>query len=411
MAYPVAAYDTKTNIFGDIISQRNLTLGAEVTTVGQTTITFTDNITDLVSPTYIKFPSTGEIIKATTTSGSTTFTGVTRGFGGTPTGTYTIGAEAYVVLAGDHFNKLRDALLNLQRFRAVRVTNIGDFTGTLLTNSYPGKVAVSNDGKTSVKIGTSAVKFSGMGDHGSYDEVWDAGIEYDDHLQLLNSSRIVGAHNSISGQHVTNGNSHDHSVGTGVGRIRSGLNASKPTAATAGLGGVYYATDTKELYVSNGSAWVIITGAPTGAIIMFISGSSCPAGWTRFTGLDGRFPRGAPTGSNPGANGGSATHSHTYSALPSHTHGIAQFSVSTNSTGSHSPSFPASKTNVGSGLGKSPGYGSGSSYEGTGGGGNHGHSFTIPATTTSSTGSAGPLATTTEQSLPPYYDVLFCIKS
>ena len=46
---------------------------------------------------------------------------------------------------------------------------------------------------------------------------------------------------------------------------------------------------------------------PTGAILLF--NTTCPSGWTRFSGLDGRVPKGGIT---PGIFGGLDTHSHTY---------------------------------------------------------------------------------------------------
>jgi hypothetical protein len=48
---------------------------------------------------------------------------------------------------------------------------------------------------------------------------------------------------------------------------------------------------------------------PPGAIILW-AGSSCPAGWSRFAALDGKFPRGA---ASYGGTGGAATHAHAYS--------------------------------------------------------------------------------------------------
>jgi hypothetical protein len=50
-------------------------------------------------------------------------------------------------------------------------------------------------------------------------------------------------------------------------------------------------------------------GVPSGAIILW-TGSSCPSAWSRFTALDGRFPRGAST---YGGTGGAETHAHSYS--------------------------------------------------------------------------------------------------
>lgn len=52
-----------------------------------------------------------------------------------------------------------------------------------------------------------------------------------------------------------------------------------------------------------------IAAIPPGMIAMFAS--SCPTGWTVFTGLQGRFPVGADGGTfTPGSAGGSTTHSH-----------------------------------------------------------------------------------------------------
>ena len=53
-------------------------------------------------------------------------------------------------------------------------------------------------------------------------------------------------------------------------------------------------------------------GMPSGMIAMF--DAACPSGWTRFTALDGRVPRGAGTA---GAIGGSSTHAHTVAGTTS----------------------------------------------------------------------------------------------
>ncbi len=55
---------------------------------------------------------------------------------------------------------------------------------------------------------------------------------------------------------------------------------------------------------------------PAGLIAMFAG--SCPAGWMRFTSLDGLFPMG---GSTFGASGGSASHVHSISTDGAHNHG------------------------------------------------------------------------------------------
>ena len=66
-------------------------------------------------------------------------------------------------------------------------------------------------------------------------------------------------------------------------------------------GQVCIGTDCRDAWPSGG---VI----PSGMIAMF--DTSCPAGWTRFTALDNRFPRGAAT---YGGTGGSSSHAHSYS--------------------------------------------------------------------------------------------------
>ena len=55
---------------------------------------------------------------------------------------------------------------------------------------------------------------------------------------------------------------------------------------------------------------------PPGLVAIFTT--SCPAGWTRYEGLDGLFPMGGPTF---GPTGGSVTHSHSISVDGSHNHG------------------------------------------------------------------------------------------
>jgi hypothetical protein len=64
---------------------------------------------------------------------------------------------------------------------------------------------------------------------------------------------------------------HDHTTGKGLamGRMRSGLNANRPAAGSAG--NVYFATDTGRFYVDTGTAWVgFITEG----------GSATVTGWT-----------------------------------------------------------------------------------------------------------------------------------
>lgn len=135
---------------------------------------------------------------------------------------------------------------------------------------------------------------------------------------------------------------------------------------------------------------------PSGLIALFAG--NCPAGWVRFTALDGRFPRGD---ASYGATGGSPTHSHAIAADGKHTHGISV-------DGAH---YHGGQT------GPSPNRGDGKVGEGDvepdashvhaiSMDGSHGHGGT--------TGSAGSHdhagATGIASALPPFLDVIFCQK-
>lgn len=50
------------------------------------------------------------------------------------------------------------------------------------------------------------------------------------------------------------------------------------------------------------------------------SGAGIPSGWERVSELDGRYPKGAAAGADPGVQGGAETHAHT---SPAHTHTIS----------------------------------------------------------------------------------------
>ena len=73
----------------------------------------------------------------------------------------------------------------------------------------------------------------------------------------------------------------------------------------------------------------VTTALPLGAISMWgDSIANIPAGWNQCNGsnntpnLLNRFPRGVATGEQPGIVGGSATHRHSYTEVPQHTHTI-----------------------------------------------------------------------------------------
>lgn len=72
-------------------------------------------------------------------------------------------------------------------------------------------------------------------------------------------------------------------------------------------------------------------GIPAGIIVMWPdTEASLPVGWSRTTELDGLYPKGVPDGATqPGTNGGAATHTHT---LPTHVHPTSHFHTHTGAT-------------------------------------------------------------------------------
>ena len=105
----------------------------------------------------------------------------------------------------------------------------------------------------------------------------------------------------------------------GTHLVMSGLLVSRPAAGIAGR--LYYGTDTALIYRDDGATWIAITTSgsslPTGIIVMW-SGllANIPSGWILCDGAGGspdlrdRFVVGAAAGVNPGATGGSNTHTH-----------------------------------------------------------------------------------------------------
>jgi microcystin-dependent protein len=151
---------------------------------------------------------------------------------------------------------------------------------------------------------------------------------------------------------------------------------------------------------------------PPGVIVIW-SGTleSIPSGWALCDGgeyegvttpdLRDSFVYGASDSEDPGATGGAATHSHTYSDLPQHTH-----TASCSTAGNHRHAY----TYVSNWVKKDY---DGGSYNyvpaaqttaNTQYAGDHSHTITID-----SAGQASPV-TDNASSLPPYYKVAFIIK-
>lgn len=233
------------------------------------------------------------------------------------------------------------------------------------------------------------------------------GLTNDDHSAVYhNDARATTWHGTVAGTHIPDGNDHDHySAGEGaaVVRIRSGVNASRP--ASGANGDVYFATDLDggTLWVYMGG-WTKVSGVPAGGIMAF--DGPCPSGWTRYTALDGRYPRGAETG---GSTGGSATHIHTYTANVQHYHTVDGAVVTSSSGGEHSHSVELG-TGVGGTVDRvSRTQSSGDSFQSDPGGA-HFHTGSVPQASTQSAGVASA-ETASASSLPASREVVWCQKS
>lgn len=139
---------------------------------------------------------------------------------------------------------------------------------------------------------------------------------------------------------------------------------------------------------------------PSGMIAMFAG--ACPAGWSEYTSMRGRVPRGEPTGDTGSLNQGGSDDA----IVVSHNHS-GSVSGNTNNSGNHTHSYSVSTTwsvanasNGGGGI-RPPS----SATWTTGAAGNHNHSFSANFNTNSA-GSSG-----TGKNIPAYQEVIFCVSS
>jgi len=150
---------------------------------------------------------------------------------------------------------------------------------------------------------------------------------------------------------------------------------------------------------------------PPGVIVTW-SGTlaSIPSGWALCDGgehegvitpdLRDSFVYGASNGEDPGATGGAATHSHTYSDLPEHTH-----TASSSVAGEHTHHYEKTWEPTWADLGTQWEFHTEPlSTFNTSSSGDHSHAITIDTA-----GQASPV-TDDASTLPPYYKVAFIIK-
>ncbi len=410
-----ATYDDAVSLLGSLEDHRTLTMGESInSSVTSFSVVGTFGFE---APTYFLFTDgTDEIIHVGTVtvdlSGvQATFSGVTRGARGTTAQAHSGDATLVAVLTGRHLMQFRDALLAAEKYQALVVASL---PGAPL----PGEVAIYA-GNVYFCVTAGLWQRVSLPDH---DLLSNLSVG-DPHTNLHNNARASTWHAGLSGGHVYGGDSHDHSVGAGVGRLRSGAGSSRPSPSAAGE--VYYASDTKLLSVSlSAGSWKVITGAPVGAIAMFdeaaiaAHGGSCPQGWSRFTLLDSRFPIGAdPAHTTQGSlvNAGNDAHTHTYNQVAAHTHVIPQVAVTTNSTTNHTHSIPEAGGSSGDSVYKVGSAVPGGTSVGTAG--SHTHAVTFAAHTTlvtkkaadNSDGAASGTSSSSD-TRPPYKTFIFCKK-
>jgi hypothetical protein len=126
---------------------------------------------------------------------------------------------------------------------------------------------------------------------------------------------------------------------------------------------------------------------PTGVIVIWPgTNASIPAGFTRETSLDDLHPKSTVNGVNPGASGGSATHTHT---SPAHTHTMVSHNHTGNTNGptnSDASQCDNSQNNV---MTRD----------------NHSHAYNISGVSGGNLADAVSYAAASSQ--PPYYEVIY----
>jgi hypothetical protein len=153
---------------------------------------------------------------------------------------------------------------------------------------------------------------------------------------------------------------------------------------------------------------------PKGGIILWIQPGGCPAGFTRVTALDGRFPRGSETA---GLTGGAENHDHNVTVAPhrhTHAHTHATQNIAEMPKHSHKYGSRSSYRDAGYAIG-TPQFWEGvpvdTDTNEVGGNQGHNHGDTGGANDENTSLSGGfTQTTTTGSNLPPFLNVLFCQK-
>ena len=398
MTFPLS-YDDKNDLLGDLADQKTLVLRASCTNT-DTTLLF-ETVVGVDVPTWMRLGD--ELVYVTSVTANSAE--VLRD---PETATsHDVGEAAYLVITAEHLNIIRDRAIETQKYQGL----IGDDADKPASPAV-SEVYIALDTEK-VYVCVVAGQWSLLGGARSHPDVQREG-ETDNHAHYYTQARLDAWHNSLGGEHVTDGDDHDHRYGEGAGRVKTATSATLPNK---GVGYIRLATDTSELFIGTGAAsWVAITGAPSGAIMLMQEsdvasyGNACPPGWSRYTPLDGKFPKGAPAGQySPLGTGGATTHTHTYSQVPAHAHTIPQMNTTTGGNGGHDHTFVFQSGSSGSGLSLTTSSSSSGSVS-TGSGGDHTHTINYAATNTESSGGVASATSSAASSMPPYKEVVFCKK-
>ena len=404
-----ASYEDNSTLLGPLEERETVVVKTSIS-VASLQVTFDEPLPNLEGPCMIVFEG-GELWWVEdaniTVAGGDTIISLSdfsqRAYHNSILQPHNAGEKAYITVVETHINQYKRAIEALQQN--------GFLLGTAAEKSSYESGAVAGEGWLETDTGHvyycfSAGTFTRV-DYFSHEDL--SGVGDDDHTQYHTDGRADTWHAGVSGSHISSGDDHDHFTtdeGSAVLRIHGGVDASRGSPTYPGQ--IYFSTDTAEggtLFLSSdGIDWDKISGAPTGAIAAYES--SCPSGWTRFTALDGKYIYVDNTTS--GSSGGAHTHLHDYSEIREHYHDMDTPSgANMTNPGNHSHQW---RHNTGSGTSTRRARTSivtGSIT--TTSNGSHSHSATIPATVSSQTGVASP-QTTTENSEPPYKEVVFCQK-
>lgn len=156
-------------------------------------------------------------------------------------------------------------------------------------------------------------------------------------------------------------------------------------------------------FLRGDGVWAATAGVPAGLIAIF--SASCPVGWSRVAGLDGRFPRGATSW---GATGGNSSHSHGVGGAVGSAGGHAHSATLLGSGSGGGKTGFLTTNNIGGQFASNTSFANSV----------HDHDFnvTINVTVAGNTDAVGDHShsfsgsSDTANHVPPYVDVVFCIK-